>query len=300
MNQRKLEEYRLTGSIHTLSIASKDVPPEHVQFDEYLERCVTSSSKRKYGWRFIINPNKLNGDIFTYPEFETVLDTILEGIGTHEYEIIRADLRLDSYERADYRRFAKLNKYLICMLAISQGTLKNAYNTKHLFNQNQLSIAVKSRDYEIENYDKDAESGGKDLAKARLEERSIKRNKGLDIEYEFMTAWKNRWNKALQCTDEVSKVYNNHLEEIYNREKDAFPVRFKNLTDFLIQYQDCIFTHKQLIDLLARLPEVKNPVEKAKYHKKKYGIEYFTKGDVKKALAEIQRATAAYFEPKEG
>ena len=75
--------------------------------------------------------------------------------------------------------------------------------------------------------------------------------------------------------------YNDELERIYKEEKDAFPVKFRSLTDFLIQYQNCIFCKAQMVDLLSRFDEVKNPETRAKNHKKRYGIEYFSKKDEK-------------------
>ena len=65
----------------------------------------------------------------------------------------------------------------------------------------------------------------------------------------------------------------------------------------LIQYQDCIFCKAQMIYLLSRFPdEVKNPVNRAENHKKRYGIEYFSKKDVQRAINEVKRATSEFFE----
>ena len=72
-------------------------------------------------------------------------------------------------------------------------------------------------------------------------------------------------------------------------------IRFRSLTDFIIQYQDCIFCKKQMIDLLSRFEEVKDPKIRAENHKKRYGIEYFSKKDVERAVAEVKRATEEFF-----
>lgn len=92
----------------------------------------------------------------------------------------------------------------------------------------------------------------------------------------------------------MQKVYNEALQKKYYDGLNARPVQFRTLTDFLIQNQDSIFTSMQMVDLLKRLG-VSNPESRAKYHKKKYGIEYFSKSDVEYAIKEIKRATQQYF-----
>lgn len=76
-------------------------------------------------------------------------------------------------------------------------------------------------------------------------------------------------------------------------------MKFRSLTDFLIQYQNCIFCKAQMVDLLSRFDEVKNPETRAKNHKKRYGIEYFSKKDVEYAVAEIKRASEKFFKGTE-
>ena len=98
MNKKKLEEYNLTGSIHTLSIKSPGIV-EDIQ--EEVSNCIIASSQTKNGTTTtsIINVNKLMGDVFRYSEFETVFNTILAGAGIDEYNIVRADMRFDSYDK---------------------------------------------------------------------------------------------------------------------------------------------------------------------------------------------------------
>ena len=294
MNQQKLEDYNLTGSIHTLAIKSPGIV-EDIQKE--VSNCIIASSQTKNGTTTtsIINVNKLSGDIYTYSEFETVLGTILAGAGIDDYNIVRADMRFDSYDREHYRQYAKLNRYLISLLAVTYK-VKNAYRTTNLFSQKQLSVAIKNKYFEIENYDKDAESDGADAAKSRLEERS-KSWEDKDLKKEFTEGWFRRWDKALENIDKVHKAYNDALERLYKEDKNAYPTRFRSLTDFLIQYQDCIFCKAQMIDLLSRFDEVGADKAKtrAENHKKRYGIEYFSKKDIQKAIKEVKRATNEFF-----
>lgn len=316
MNKQKLDDYNLTGSIHTLSIKSPGIV-EDIQKE--VSNCITSSNQKNRNGSVstsIINPNKLVGDIFTYSEFETVFNTILAGAGIRDYNIIRADMRFDNYEPEHYRQYAKLNRYLISMLAVTYKT-KNNYKTNDLFSQRQLSVAIKNDYFEIENYDREAKSkiteNHQEPAKARLEERTVSRcwrniyskhntDDTLDdwnmqlLKTEFTDGWFQRWDKAIQNIDKVHKKYNDELEKIYKEDKNSYPTRFRSLTDFLIQYQDCIFCKAQMIDLLSRFEEVKNPKQRAENHKKRYGIEYFSKKDVQTAINEVKRATREFFE----
>lgn len=316
MNKQKLENYNLTGSIHTLAIKSPGIV-EDIQ-DE-VSKCIIANSQAQNGMTTtsVINPNKLMGDVFSYSEFETVFDTILCGAGIRDYNIIRADMRFDNYEPDHYKNYSKLNRYLISMLAVTYK-VRNTYKTNDLFNQRQLSVAIKNDYFEIENYDREAKSkiteNHQEPAKARLEERTVSRGwrnlykKSKDtadqeqtdwnmelLKREFTDGWFERWNKAIQNIDKVHQRYNDELEKLYKEDKNSYPTRFRSLTDFLIQYQDCIFCKAQMIDLLSRFDEVKNPKTRAENHKKRYGIEYFSKKDVVAAVEEVKRATREFF-----
>lgn len=295
MNQKKLDEYNLTGSIHTIAIKSPGIVSD-VQNE--VSACILSNSQTKNGTTTtsIINVNKLNGDVFSYNDFNICLETILAGAGIEDYDVVRADMRFDNYDPDHYRKYSKLNKYLISLLAVTYS-IRNSYRTTNLFSQSQLSIAIKNKYFEVENYDKDAESNGTDMAKSRFEERS-KSWTDKDIKKEFTEGWFRRWDKAMMNTDKVHKTYNNELERIYRKGKNAYPTEFRSLTDFLIHYQDCIFCKEQMVDLLSRFEEVGMGKAKtrAENHKKRYGIEYFSKSDLRKAVEEIKRATNEYFE----
>lgn len=176
MNQKKLAQYELTGSIHTLSVKSTGMP---IDIQEEVKDCIESSSrstkKDVVTTTTKINPNKLMGDVFSYSEFLPAYETILAGAGILDPEVMRADFRLDNYDPAHYLKYAKLNKYLISALAVTYK-VQNVYRTVNLFTQKQLSIAIKNRDFEAENYDKHAESNGTDIAQSRLEMRSKRMN----------------------------------------------------------------------------------------------------------------------------
>ena len=296
MNKAKLINYRLTGSIHTLAVKTKGLVEA---VEESVSKCIISSSQVKDDGRTttsIVNPNKLGvGEIVKFSEFEAAFDTILAGAGISDYSIVRVDMRFDSYDPEHYQAYAKLNRYLISALAVCYD-VRNCYRSTDLFSQKQLSIAIKNKYFELENYDKAAESDGTDIAQSRLEERS-KAWTDTDLRREFCEHWFNRWDKALRCLDEVQKRYNDELVRIYTDGKNAYPRQFRSVTDFLLEYQGCIFTKAQMIDLLSRIPEVGSDKAKTKAEnfKKRYGIEYFSQNDAKTAVDEIKRATVAFF-----
>lgn len=294
MNKKKLEEYTLTGSIHTMEVKSEGLISEPM---EEVSKCITSMSQTNNGivTKSVINPNKLIGDVFSYEEFETVFQTILAGSGIDEYAIVRADLRLDSYDNKHYKDYQKLNRYLISALAVTYK-VKNCYKAINLFSQDQLSVAIKNRYFECENYDKAAESNGADMATSRLELRSKDWHDN-DLKKEFVQHWFSRWDKAIKNLDKVQDRYNEELVKIYREDKNAYPCKFMTLREFLMRYQDCIFSKRQMIDLLTKLGgECKNPKTYAENYKKRYGIEYFSQKDVEYAVGEVKRAILEFFE----
>lgn len=300
MKKDKLKNYTLTAGIHTVAVKSQGAVDD-VQSE--VEQCITASVHpgRKgsdMSTTSIINPNKLFGDLYSFDECCTAVQTILAGAGIDDYQVIRADMRFDNPDLNHYREFQKLNRYLISSLAVAYK-VKNAYCSVNLFSQKQLSVAVKNKYFEIENYDKAAESHGKDPAASRFEIRS-KCFKDQDLRKEFLERWPKRLEKAMKHLEEVQGAYNDALEDLYREGLGADEVRFRSMTDFLIQYQDCIFCKKQLVEFLGRFPDrIKNPVTYAENFKKRYKIEYFSESDIQYAVNEITRAAGEFFGAEE-
>ena len=111
MNKDVLALYRLTGSVHTFSIRTKNEIGEIV---DSVKKCVNSITKSRDGTTALtINPNKFRGDLFSYSEFCEVVTEIFEILCITEYRFIRVDFRLDSYDPDHYKTFAKLHRYLL-------------------------------------------------------------------------------------------------------------------------------------------------------------------------------------------
>lgn len=315
MQKNKLDEYDLTGSIHTLQLKTTD---DAVPVEEYIKnKTIKAFSGYSDGTTFSVtlNPNKACGDLFDYGGFKKMFHEILSKMGIEHYDLIRVDFRLDNYEPDHYEKFQKLNKYLISLMAVSRS-VRNSYRTTDLFSQEQLSISIKNDYIELENYDRNAKNkttgNTTETAQARLEERTksrqwrqLRSKEQMDeldrLCKEFTQKWSERWEKAIKYRQQVHNRYNDELVRIYKEGKNAFPVQFRSVTDFLIQYQNCIFCRQQMIDLLTRLKEAdpsleySDPEAKADRFKRRYGIEYFSLQDVRTAVSEIERATNFFF-----
>lgn len=313
MKCEKINNYRLTGSIHTLQVKSADIP----EIPTKLQECISSSIRKSNGKIeaiSIINPNKLVNDCQSFIQFEECFSSILKECGVTDYKLMRVDLRLDSYDSEHYRLYAKLHKYLLSCLAVTYK-VRNVYKTENLFSNQLLSMAIKNEYIQCECYNREEKSklteNHEEKAKSRLEERTMPKSWRMiaskkfenksesnieDMRREFVDNWSDRWKKAIATpnVEDVGFKFNSELAKIYQEDKAAYPVKFRSLTDFLIQYQDCIFCHRQLVNLLE-LIGVDNPESRARNHKKRYGIEYFSRSDLKKAVDEIKRATEKFF-----
>ena len=120
---------------------------------------------------------------------------------------------------------------------------------------------------------------------------------GSTIEYQFMEKWFERLDKAQKVFEDVQKEYNDHLEKLYKDDlrKPSKERDYLSLNAFLLQYKECIYTRKQMIDLVRRFEEVKNPVKKANKFKENHKIEYFSKKDLEYIIKILKKKTTEYF-----
>lgn len=308
MQVEKLKAYRVEGSIHTVKLNSPDPVTPGQDSDGALRACVKECyvKKHKSGGevqevtKMKVNPNDKAGTILTYSEFRRTMEEIRKAAGFTEFEYQRVDMAFDSYGKEFYQRFRKLNRYLITCLA-ELTSARNVYCTVDLFTNEQISVAYKTRGCEAECYDKAHEMNelhDHTRFELRLKEMS-QRNQSIPMSELFSQEWTMRLDRAIskETTRKAQIHCNDALERIYRKEKDAFPVRFRSLTDFIIYYQDCIFSKAQMVDFLSRFPEeVSSPMNRAEWHKKHYGIEYFSGKDLQYAVREIKRAMRDFFE----
>lgn len=304
MNKEKRNKYTqimTLNGIHTLSgfLPLQITPEKVIEHESKIKKCNYQVARnRTYLW---LNPNKKAfGEhlISSYSGLLSVIEGIFQELDADkaEYKIIRADFCFNSQED-NYEDYKKLHRLLLSCLAKAYK-YKNCYHTVDLWEDATLSIAIKKDDAEAENYNKAKQSWGADESSNRLELRSKKCNCTI---YELSDVIEVKWSKQLDSSiehfEEVQKEYNCHLEMLYKAdlEKDSRDRNYLNLDAFLLQYKDCIFTRKQLIDLLRRFEEVKNPVKKANRFKEKHRIEYFSKADLNVVVRCLKEKMNAFF-----
>lgn len=305
MNIQKKLEYPEKMNLYGIDTLSGYIP-RRVKETEYnqstakvnINQCNYKVDEEKT--YLLINPNKQGeGEslITKYSDFVKKMEHILDSVGAdlNEYDVIRADFCFNSTDTSTYNSYQKLHRLLISCLAKAYK-YKNCYVSCGLWDFERLSIAIKKDDSEVENYNKHRESEGKDESANRLEFRS-KRMSGTSIEYQFMTKWFERLDKARNCFNDVQTEYNNHLESLYKNDI-AKPPRersYLSLNAFLLQHKETIYTRKQMIDLLSRFDEVKNPTKRADKFKDKHRIEYFSQKDLEYIIEVLKGKTTQYF-----
>ena len=300
MDKKKLSNYKLTGSIHTLQIQvpGRVTVPVEMRQDGTAKVVYTPPKEREndLNTHIKINPNAMNGDLFSFGEYERSMQEIINRLEITEYRLSRADLRLDSLQEGFYEEYWKLHRYLISALALEYG-IRNRWKSEDLISDDKLSLAIKGRGFQVECYDKQAEMNGKGIVMARLEERSLARGEASlsDLTMEFGEAWKERWNAALKKLDYTQKVYNAYMHKHYSNKVLAHGLK---VNEFLLINAENFFTRDQMIQFLTEVGNVENPQKVAGNFKDRYSkkcnLEFFSQADCKHAVDEINRATDAF------
>lgn len=297
MNPDKRAKYKLQASIHTATVrlTTADTPPyDKLKLDV---GNIKVSHEEEEPHRATLNLNRtIKGDLFRFSEYKGLFVGVLDNLSAVDYYFSRIDMRFDSYDIEHYQAFAKLNRYIIALLAINNNS-RNNYLSLGLLTQKQLSAVTKNRDFEAEHYDRYAKNlitGNTDeLACSRLELRCKARAEDWkidSIQELFEKKWIDRLYSTLDNVDKFIDVCNGHLYTIYLMKKH----RYKRLSEFLIAYDYTIYSTRQMIDLLERIG-VKDPKKTAYRYKERYRPEYISKSDVRYAIREIKRATKEYF-----
>lgn len=288
----------LYACLHTLS-AKCDYCNEVIADKEKIVKTSYPQKMRgkdEYEHYMMLNPNNAVGEhtmIKKYSDFNMVLKQALERMEVKNFKVTRADLCFNSDELGDYELFKKLNRLLICCIADSEN-IQNCYQTSDLWSDKSLSVAVKDHRIEVENYDKSIENPNV-ATKNRLEFRS-KNLRGESLEDEFTKKWFARLDRAVEHFEAVQERYNKELNRLWDEDRNRSDKDklYVSLTSFLLQYKDCIYTRKQLAELLEMIG-IENPSSKAKNFKDRHTIEFFSKTDLKLIIEAIKSATIRYF-----
>lgn len=302
MRMDKRDAYAETMTLNGIDTLSGYVPGKvesTKEVKENIKQCnYQTNRERTY---LLINSNKQSEKkeklITKYSDFVKKMSEILDAVGVDliDYDVIRCDFCFNSRDEKSYREYQKLHRLLLSCLAKAY-TYRNCYVSCDLWDYDRLSIAIKKDDSEAENYNKKRESEGKDESANRLELRS-KRMSGTTIEYQFMTKWFERLEKARKQFKNVQMESNYHLERLYKRDlaKPKKERDYISLNAFLMQYREAIYCRGQMIDLLSRFDEVKNPTRRANRFKENHKIEYFSQADLNKIIDVLREKTEEYF-----
>lgn len=120
MDKQKRSQYKLTGSIHTVNIKSNGII-ENIQED--VSDCVYCRSHAKNSdmeTTSVINPNKLLGNLYTYSEFQTALDTILAGANITDCNVRRAAVGVAF---SNGRPAVLIGRYLIASFCVNYHSI---------------------------------------------------------------------------------------------------------------------------------------------------------------------------------
>lgn len=305
MKQKKLQEFieHQYPGFHTLSGVVLDLIDLNLTTNHPMIKVSThikvKNEDRKVTY-LQLNPNKYVGNqmITSYSMYMKVLESIFTDIGSSldRFSVRRADMSFNNDIEGSYESYRKLHRLLICCLA-NQYNVVNCYQSQDLWTYKSLNIAIKNNYLEAENYDKEQESHGSVPIKNRLELRSKCIQDESSLRHEFVDKWCNRLDTVVGNYEAVQKRYNNELEHLYKEDlvKPKKDRDYLNLTAFLLQYKECIFCTSQMVDLLSRFDEVKDPVKKARSFKVHHTIEYFSRSNLQVIVDSLKKCITEYF-----
>lgn len=294
MNKQKLNELKdkeIITMVHTSEILTTDAPKQTNV--DYIKSA--TADKKNAVNKLVLNLNKVEQqDITTYSKFENVLKTVLKEQEINNYSFNRVDIAFNMYNENDFKKYFKLNNYVLLLLACKFKSTNN-YRTQDLFKPKTHSIAIKNKTLQVENYDKAKESNKASDVTNRLELRrcNMKQLKNSDpgALYDY---WCSILDDLVNYTDELIERENNSIYEYYHESKDDDTQKWSNLTSFTMLNADNIFSSKQLVQLYTKL-NIDNPKSKAKNYKNRYKIEYITKQELKDYINILKKGLNNYF-----
>lgn len=312
--------YTLTCGFHTLQIRVED----YVEKNDLLEGAgvTATDSKAQQDGSFrtwiILNLNKLfeigipeinrlleidpdtppHADYITrFSVFENAFQFVLDALGITEYKIIRADLKFDNPDPEFFQHYEKLHRFILLGFKAASGAL-NTFKTTEFDSPKNISASIRTKEYQLESYDKRRESNGRDPSAARFEIRSVGRSKGMNrgkgeidgLKQEFIKTWKGRFKNALDKLSEPEKLTAPLIEWLHTKTLN------NDLSATLNRVEDFIFAPEQ-VPIIANALEYKrkNIKNYTSVWKKRYNIKLYSLRDVNRAINEIDRAMDEFF-----
>ncbi|MBQ3427307.1 MAG: hypothetical protein IJH37_09215 [Clostridia bacterium] len=301
MKKNKLNGYKLNASIHTFAVKSEGAPTLPLVYDLESIRSVKFASKDS--WITRINLNKLNGDIFAYSEFQAHAAELFNHMQIPNCTYWRTDIRLDSHED-NFKDYYKLNALLISLFSVMFNDT-NGQAISHMLTQTKefSDISAKNQYWEVKYYNKKFQTNDTDIAKARLEFRSLKSTNGAGHPpHEIKEMWFKKLDQLPILYEGLQRDCNRNLYSAYidycNYNSKSYQKR-DLITSFFTDYAHSmtVFTRRQLKDFLVMCGVKKECAEeRARYICDKTNIEFFSKTDLWTYIAKIKSAMNDFFE----
>lgn len=249
---------------------------------------------RRGAFFYRINPDRGNeGEtVLNFGDFQVVLNGVLCEIEPTNGKITRIDFRIDDMING-YDSGYKINKLLILLTANLFG-ISNVYESKSPVTFDRLTVRAQNKRLEIEYYNKEIQEPDSGI-KSRLELRSKAINVAdlYGIKNEFHL-WIRRLNAAVSA-DNFGFVLDRLNAELYNKFKTEFDGDKNKLDKFIYCYRDSLFTNKQLSGLLEMISEYSNTYKKAQRLRAANDIEFVSRTDLKRLVADIKSKGNMYF-----
>ena len=301
MNKQKLKNYNLNASIHTFAIKSKGQPQVPHTSNNDIIRCAYMPKTDM--WHTRINPNKINDELMSYSEFMATFNQIACSLKISEPIFYRTDIRLDSYID-NFQEYYKLNLLLISLFSIIFND-SNGQAIGHMLTQTKefSDISSQNQYWEIKYYNKKFQTNDSDVAKARLEFRSLKStNVNGHPPHEIKKMWFKKLDTLPALYGDLQRECNKNLYNAYidycnynNKSMTKGDLATKFFNDYA--HSMTVFTRHQLKEFLLMCGINKDRVEeRADYIYRKTNIEFFSKTDLEIYISKIKTAMNNFFE----
>lgn len=284
---------RNTTGLITVDTVQLNTPQEPAQIIKGLH-ARQSRNGNTGDLELILNPNKYadTDQLFYRDNCVNSLEYMIDEMDISQYKISRVDLAYDTYAAGDYGLYCKLNRLLLSLIA-NKYKCDNAYASNDFWSDDVISMKIKSRQFEIENYDKSLQEPG-----GRTTNRFEIRIKNIYIP-DVLQAIAYAENKALTILDKAVTKDN------YNAVVDRFTYNIllkisgaedkEEVNDILVSKSQILINTNQIAQIFEAV-DYYNPAKKAERFINKKHIEKISFNMVKNYAEDIKKAIINYRE----
>lgn len=291
--ERKNMRTRNTTGLITVDTVQLNTPQEPAQIIKGLH-ARQSRNGNTGDFELILNPNKYadTDQLFYRDTCINSLEYMIDEMDISQFKISRVDLAYDTYAAGDYGLYCKLNRLLLSLIA-NKYKCDNAYASNDFWSDDVISMKIKSRQFDIENYDKSLqEPDGKTTNRFEI------RVKNIYIP-DVLQAIAYAENKALTILDKAVTKDN------YNAVVDRFTYNIllkiseaedkEEVNDILVSKSQILINTNQITQIFEAV-DYYNPAKKAERFINKKHIEKISFNMVKNYAEDIKKAIKNYRE----